>query len=162
MNTENHVGKDEQDGIGKLEHMEGHQVRSLSLKTLGLAVYVPSVSELRTKSDLIRPFQGHLLGEGFRFRCTVDVGTALMRLIENFGLPNAPEYHEWSEDYMTFGREGSYWEYIFRVNEKQYLFVSHDNGRVIVGCKTAPERRTCEAFLRFIESKVNTTGHRFP
>lgn len=139
-------------------HKEGHQVESKALEKLGIAVYVPSVSELRAKSEIIRPFCGQLLDSEFRFPRTVDIGTALTRLIERFGLPNAPEYHEWSEDFMNVGRMGSYWEYIFQVNEKQYFFVSHDYGKLTVGCRTTSDKKTCEAFFRFIKSAVMYGG----
>ena len=134
---------------------KGHQVESVVLKELGLGVYVPSVSELRAKSKIVRPFRGEILGKEYGFRCTGSVGTALLRLIVSFGLPNAPEYHEWSDEFMDFKREQSYWEYVFRVNQKQYLFVSQDNAGLHVGCKTVSDKRTCEKFCRFIEGVVN-------
>ena len=155
MDATKHIGKDEQQKAPRPMHERGHQVESPLLNQLGLTVYVPSASELREESHPFRPFGGKSLVDELEFWCAADAGTVLMRLIEMFGLPNAPEYHEWSEDFMNFGREGTYWEYIFQVNKEQFFFVSHENARVTVGCKTTPDKKTCEAFFRFIASELN-------
>ena len=155
METRRYILKSERQQSRRPARREGQQVESEFLKKLGLVVYVPSVNELRAKSDIIQPFRGQALGEEFGFRCTTDVGTALVRLIVSFGLPNAPEYHDWSKEFMDFRREGTYWEYIFEVNDDQYLFVSHDAGVLTVGSKTTPDKKTCEAFCRFVENAVN-------
>jgi hypothetical protein len=160
MNANKHIRKEkqEQQKRRKPVRKEGHYVESMLFDKPGLTVYVPSADELRAKSDILQPFRGQIQNDEFDFHCTADVGTALMRLIENFGLPNAPEYHDWSEDFMNFKREGTYWEYIFLVNEKHYLFVSHDAEKLIVGCMGAPDRRTCEAFFRFIENIMDLSA----
>ena len=120
-----------------------------------MTLYVPSATELRAKSDIIRPFCGKSLVDELEFWEAPDAATALMRLIELFGLPNAPEYHDWSDDFMDFKRESCFWEYIFQVNGDQYLFVSHDHTKVTVGCKTTADKKTYEAFFRFIASMLH-------
>ena len=153
MNEGRHIGKDEQ-RLGP-PHERGHHVQLPLLRELGLTVYVPSEFELRGMSDTIKPFGGKSLVEELEFWCAGDAGAVLMRLIEMFGLPNAPEYHDWSDEFMDFKREGCFWEYIFQVNEDQYFFVSHDNEKVMVGCKTTPDKRVCGTFFRFLASQLN-------
>lgn len=136
-------------------HEQGHHVESPPLRQLGLTVYVPSEFELRDMSEIIKPFRGKSLVEEAEFRCATDAGSVLMRLIELFGLPNAPEYHDWSVEFMNFKREGCFWQYIFQVNKHQYFFVSHDNEKVTVGCQTTPDRRICTTFFQFLASELN-------
>lgn len=155
MNTDKHSGKKEQGS--RPTHERGHQIESPLLRELGLTVYVPSEFELRDMSNTIRPFGGKSLVTELEFWCAAHAGTVLMRLIEMFGLPNAPEYHDWSDEFMDFKRESCFWEYIFQVNGDQYFFVSHDNERVTVGCKMKPEEKPCKAFFEFLASQVNRT-----
>jgi hypothetical protein len=155
MDATKRIGKDRQNQRPRPVHERGHRVESALLRELGLTVYVPSASELRDKSDIIRPFGGKSLVSELEFWCAADAGTVLMRLIEMFGLPNAPEYHDWSDEFMDFKREATHWEYIFEVNKEQYFFVSHDHAKVTVGCKTTPDKKMCEVFFRFIASELN-------
>jgi hypothetical protein len=136
-------------------HERGHEVESPLLKKFGLTVYVPSEFELREMSDVIQPFRGRQLVDELEFWCAADAGAVLMKLIEMYGLPNAPEYHEWSQDFMDFKREGCFWTYVFQVNKNQYFYVSHDRSRVTVGCKATPDKKTCEAFFRFLACELN-------
>ena len=157
METQEHMKKEEEG------QEQGHHVESMFLEKHGLTVYVPSPEELRSESDIVQPFCGEILNGKFEFWCALDVGTALMRLIESFGLPNAPEYHEWTDGFMKFGRESCFWAYIFRINKTLYLYVSHDDGKINIGytgCKGTPDKAACQAFFHFIENVLNRTEDR--
>ncbi len=155
MNSKKRIGTGKQQAAGMLSDKGGHHVETEFLTRIGLRVYVPSASEIRAKSDIVQPFRGTQFGKEWEFRCNVAAGTALVRLIERFGLPNAPEYHDWSDDFMDFGREGTYWEYVFQVNDSDYFFVGHDHEELTVGHKGASAPKTSATFLRFIENTVN-------
>ena len=134
----------------------GHWVESALLDKLGLSVYVPSVAELQAIPDIIMPFQGQSAGEEVKLRSVIGAGQVLMRLIWSFGLPNAPEYHDWSEDFMNFKRECTSWEFIFQVNARHYLYVADNFGEVTLGFRTTPDREIREAFLCFIQGVIDT------
>lgn len=135
----------------KLARREGSYVQAQHLHGPGICVYVPSPDELRACAKTVRPFQGRIMNAELDFASPVSVGDALPLLIHAFGLPNAPEYHDWSEEFFMFKREGTEWQYVFVVNGIHHLFVSHHHNELMIGCKGTLDMTICREFARFIE-----------
>lgn len=145
----------------------------VDLSRLGVRIRVPSTDDLRNLAHSGQWFSGAGLGHEFGFRCGVDIGTALVRLICHFGVPNSPQYACWHRRFLE-QREKTTWEFILVVNG-DHLFAVYDyKGEVAVGYRLLAPRgafqgsrrdfradaETCERVCRYIEAVVNFPSER--
>lgn len=144
------------------------QVKSVYLSKLGVRMEVPSAERLKQQTQGGRWFSGAGIGQEFGFRCVVDAGTALYRLVHHVGIPNGPHFHCWNSAFLK-QRDKSTWEFIFLVNRQHFFAVYDYKGEVSVGYRLIAPRgachvsradfeadtETCARFCRYVEALVN-------